>query len=388
LSSFGKELALQINYLSVGVTAYILYVLGCYIAQTLDNNQALQKKRPGCPFHLPTILIIITVFLLTCGDQLYQILGIDTEPLFGIGTVNVMAAAFFLIFWLREDYRLRRVIPAVIIAFLYCLCTGGTDMFSQTPLPIVLPFIMLVMALWGLAADLRKNKLKLNTSIIPTLKECWAALIFMILLAVPALLVYDGTLSYLLRGALSSLLSFGGGDAYLAVAGGMFVTSGLILHSDFYSNLVPIANAVPGSILCKILTGTGYFLGYRGDGNIWTGILTAFCGFGCAVAMSCITYSAGAYFYEQLENASVFAQLKKATRPIISGLLCTVSLGLFYNCMQIGENAGLTSWFPPLLCFACLGGELIFVKKFRYRPLYMVILSALAALICCNLAAL
>ena len=52
------------------------------------------------------------------------------------------------------------------------------------------------------------------------------AFLFMVLLALPALFVYEGTGTYLFRGALSSILSFGGGDAYLAVAGGMFVTSG------------------------------------------------------------------------------------------------------------------------------------------------------------------
>ena len=143
LSSFGSQLALQINYLSVGVTAYILYVLGCYVAQTLENSRAdriqshWEKGKPSgrVSFSPSCVLIIAAVFLVTCG---------------------------------------------------------------------------------------------------------------------------------------------------------------LILYSDFYSNLVPVANAVPGSILCKILTGTGYFLGYRSDGNIVTGLLTGLCGFGCAVAMSCITYSVGA----------------------------------------------------------------------------------------------
>ena len=237
LSSFGSQLALQINYLSVGVTAYILYVLGCYVAQTLENSRAdriqshWEKGKPSgrVSFSPSCVLIIAAVFLVTCG---------------------------------------------------------------------------------------------------------------------------------------------------------------LILYSDFYSNLVPVANAVPGSILCKILTGTGYFLGYRSDGNIVTGLLAGLCGFGCAVAMSCITYSVGAYFYEQLENAAIFSQLKKSTRPIISGLLFTVGLGLIYNCIQIGTDAGIPSWFPALLCLFCLAGEILFVRKFRYRPLLMVLISAIMTLVFCNLAAL
>ena len=393
LSSFGSGLTLQINYLSVGVTAYILYVLGCYVAQTLDNSQLPESRRPKnrilrkFPFSLPCVLIIASVFGLTCGSQIYQIFGIEGQPLFSISTVNVMAVAFFLIFWLGDDYRLRKVIPAFSIALLYCLCVGEMELFSQTPLKIFLPLLMFLMAVWGLVKDLRQHHMRLNTSIFPALREAAMAFLFMVLLALPALFVYEGTGTYLFRGALSSILSFGGGDAYLAVAGGMFVTSGLVLYSDFYSNLVPVANAIPGSILCKILTGTGYFLGYRADGSIWTGILTGLGGFGCAVAMSCITYSVGAYFYEQLENAAVFEHLKKATRPIISGLLFAVSLGLLYNCIQIGAKASIPTWFPPVLCLICLGGELLFVKRFRYRPLYMVLGSAAAALLFCNLAA-
>lgn len=392
LSSFGSGLALQINYLSVGVTAYILYVLGCYIAQTLDNSQIPESRRPKnrilrkFPFSLPCVLIIASVFGLTCGSQIYQIFGIEGRPLFSISTVNVMAVAFFLIFWLGDDYRLLKVLPAFTISLLYCLCVGEMELFSQTPLKIFLSLLMFLMAVWGLVKDLRQHHMRLNTSIFPALREAGMAFLFMILLALPALFVYEGTDTYLFRGALSSILSFGGGDAYLAVAGGMFVTSGLVLYSDFYSNLIPVANAIPGSILCKILTGTGYFLGYRADGSIWTGILVGLGGFGCAVSMSCITYSVGAYFYEQLENAAVFEHLKKATRPIISGLLFTVGLGLLYNCIQIGAKAGIPTWFPPVLCLVCLGGELLFVKIFRYRPLYMVLGSAAAALLFCNLA--
>lgn len=396
LSSFGSQLALQINYLSVGVTAYILYVLGCYVAQTLENSRAdriqshWEKGKPSgrVSFSPSCVLIITAVFLVTCGDQIYHIFGFQGDPLLGISTVNVMAVAFFLIFWLREDYRLSKVIPAVLVAFFYCLCVGGMDLFSDTALELLLALLMLVMALWGLVADLKQNHMRLNTSILPALRECAVAFVFMAIFALPALFTYEETPAYLFRGALSSILSFGGGDAYLAVAGGMFVTSGLILYSDFYSNLVPVANAVPGSILCKILTGTGYFLGYRSDGNIVTGLLTGLCGFGCAVAMSCITYSVGAYFYEQLENAAIFSQLKKSTRPIISGLLFTVGLGLIYNCIQIGTGAGIPSWFPALLCLFCLAGEILFVKKFRYRPLLMVLISAGISLLFCNLASL
>ena len=75
LSSFGSQLALQINYLSVGVIAYILYVLGCYVAQTLENSRAdriqshWEKGKPSgrVSFSPSCVLIIAAVFLVTCG---------------------------------------------------------------------------------------------------------------------------------------------------------------------------------------------------------------------------------------------------------------------------------------------------------------------------------
>ena len=58
-------------------------------------------------------------------------------------------------------------------------------------------------------------------------------------------------LRFIGMGWLSSVMSFGGGDAYLSVAQGLFVEGGVINNADFYGNVVSVANALPGSILCK-----------------------------------------------------------------------------------------------------------------------------------------
>ena len=88
-------------------------------------------------------------------------------------------------------------------------------------------------------------------------------LFFAAMLSVPALMLVPDSLMYLGQGFLSSLLSFGGGDAYLTIADGIFVQGGTTEAADFYGQLVPVANALPGSILCKILTGIGYLAGLR-----------------------------------------------------------------------------------------------------------------------------
>ena len=126
-------------------------------------------------------------------------------------------------------------------------------------------------------------------------------------------------------------MSFGGGDAYLSIAQGMFVETDLISHSDFYGNIVTVANALPGSILCKILTGVGYYLGYGLNQSVWDGISMALCGFVCSVASSGAIYTLVWAIYEKYENLRIFATIKHFIRPIISGLLINVALSLYIS---------------------------------------------------------
>src|SRR5690606_29183060 len=58
--------------------------------------------------------------------------------------------------------------------------------------------------------------------------------------------------------SLSTVTSFGGGEAYVGVADGFFVAGGSVSSAVFYSQLVPIANALPGPILVKLAAGIGY----------------------------------------------------------------------------------------------------------------------------------
>lgn len=137
------------------------------------------------------------------------------------------------------------------------------------------------------------------------------------LLSLPALLCFGKTLVFAGRGLISAVISFGGGDAYLAVANGMFVNTGMIGYDDFYFKIASVANGLPGSILCKILAGVGYILGCQ-SGGVWCGIFVALCGFACSIAASGGTFSAVVYIYERFENLQIFQVLQTYMRPIVA----------------------------------------------------------------------
>ena len=155
------------------------------------------------------------------------------------------------------------------------------------------------------------------------------------------------TLKFIGMGWLSSIMSFGGGDAYLSVAQGLFVEGGVINNADFYGNVVAVANALPGSILCKILTGIAYDVGYNLNGSVIEGFLVALSGFACSVAASGAIFELVFCVYEKYESLQIFSVVKHFFRPIISGLLLTVAVSLYTSGIRGQVQAG--SGHPALV---------------------------------------
>ena len=102
----------------------------------------------------------------------------------------------------------------------------------------------------------------------------------------------------------------------------------MVKEGVFYQQLVAIANVLPGSILCKILTGVGYLIGYGIHQNIIDGILIAFSGFVCSICASGIVYSIGDYLCKNFEQLPLFELIKRWLHPIIGGLLLNVIVAL------------------------------------------------------------
>lgn len=382
LSQFSGGLIQQVNFLAVGISAYILSVLYRYVAGVLHKARGTGAK-------VRFALVIALVFALTGEEAVHRLLGLSDLPVvFGVGTVSVMALAFFFIVWLRGIYTPQRVMPAVVLALAYCLCAGELELAAGTPVRLVLVAVMWVMALASLRVEVRGKLGHLTTARLKALlRECVVLIALVAVCSVPALLLCNETPGYLASGALSSILSFGGGDAYIAMAEGMFVETGLVSEADFYGQLVPVSNALPGSILCKVLTGIGYYVGFRTTGSVGVGLAVALAGFACAVGMSCLTFAVGFFLYEVLEQLESFAILKKSITAIIAGLLITVGLSLLNTCAAVSVGAA-PGYVLVLLCVALTVANVLATKHLGSHPLVLVLASALVSGVVCNLLAL
>ena len=109
ISSAGSMVKSQINYLSVGISAFIILTL---LAYSLGTVRQAVNKREGQLYSL----IILGVFLLSGEKSIYQLFGLNIKPIFALSTIQVLGAAFFVILFTKGHLRcLRRSIPAVII---------------------------------------------------------------------------------------------------------------------------------------------------------------------------------------------------------------------------------------------------------------------------------
>lgn len=384
LSQLDQSVVTQIEFVSIGITAFISCLLTDYSKKTLEEARKESKGR----FHR-ALIILLGVFFLTNGKAVYNILGIDRVPFFSLSTIQVLGIAFFGILYTHCKFTKKNLLVSGVTIASYLLCLSGLLKFDTLYLEWGLKFFMLVLSIRGLYRSIVNGaKKKKTVSWVPMGKELLSWFLFTAILSIPAFFLCQDTFLYLGRGLASSIISFGGGDAYLSVADGMFVNTGMISESNFYGHLVSIANVLPGSILCKTLAGVGYYLGYESSQDTFTGFCVALSGFACSVSASggvfCMIY----YFYKCFEKLNVFRLISRWIRPIIAGLLLTVMLSMIYQNVVTGEKLGcsvlITLGITGLIYVLNL--LLLYGKKAKNGRL--IIMSAVLSLLLCNIAVL
>lgn len=329
-----EQTMLWLSVFTKAVSLFLIYLLFRYICSIAREALQESRKRFG-----KVLLIFVSVFLLCGGKNLYRLIGIHGKPLFVLSTVSILGLALFFILWTQGRYSVKRVlVPGILIgAYLACVCLERYYEVATAKGILVMLMILVTAGKVYVTYMHRKKGMYTAESIGTTLfgigKETVGDIVvwlcFLILCTLPAILSFAPAGEYLLRGMYSSFLSYGGGDAYLTVADGVFVDTGMVTEGVFYQQLVAIANVLPGSILCKILTGVGYLIGYGIRQNIIDGILLAVSGFVCSICASGIVYSMGDYLCKNLEQMPLFELIKRWLHPIIGGLLLNVIIALW-----------------------------------------------------------
>ena len=290
LSSLNENTLNYINIAAVGVAGFIISLLCDYIANVFIKNRTISDLRLK-----RTYLVVILICFFTCGNAVFKLLGLDITSVFSISTVNMLAVVFFIAFWLHGNRNAFHIITTLILSAIFLLGHGKAGILTNVPgLMSAVEVLMIALSVIGLVQSVKKKPIRIEIDHKKMTRTFLLWLIFIIVLSIPAVIILDNAIPFLLKDLLSTVMSFGGGDAYLTIADGMFVESGYISEELFYGQIITVVNVLPGSILCKTLFGVGYYIGYNATGLVGLGILTGISAFACSIGASCGAFFSGA----------------------------------------------------------------------------------------------
>ncbi len=363
-----------IPMISVGIGGFICALLIHYAIETVKN-----AGKEGPAHLIKNVLIMAAVLLITAESNVYALIGLTIAPIFDLSTLSVLCLAFFVIINLGDGQSRVRLLETAVLSILYFWCVSDRALFRESYIRTLIYLVMILLAGWHLVQDLRSEQAAVHKegAIGELMRENLAWIAYMLLPALPALLISTDVAGYLGRGFLSSLMSFGGGDAYLSVADGMFVSSGIVDLQSFYGTLVPIANALPGSILCKILTGVGFLYGQQLTGSSLGGYTVALAGFGVSVAASGVVFGLVCWLFRSFEDISALKQISRWIRPIISGILLNVCLTMMRTGMDTGSSLGISGGLALGLTILITVLDLFLLTRKKKNNLMIILLSAL-----------
>lgn len=374
LFSAQEKVFLGLKIASVGICAFIIGLLLTYIGSVIKTGRKHSRRRMGL-----NIGVMCVVALFTCGGNLFKLLQIDRTPIFGLSTISVLIAVFFVAFYTNGHFGAKELTVSAVLCILFCLEQGKQGVLDIPWLTALTGLVMLGLALSGFIKNFRRDKLRQHMNGKLMIRDVLSWAVFFVLMSIPALLMTRGIFTYLGKAIVSVFMSFGGGDAYLTVADGLFVEAGMLSADAYYGEIVPIVNILPGSILCKTLLGVGYYIGLYMTGSFWGGLCFALAGLACSISMSCISFMVIYYLYEGLSDFKGFMLISRFIRPVISGLLINVVLSLLRQNVNAAQYVEF-SVAPVMIFTAALAITDYFLLKKCNTALVLAI--TLAATVC------
>lgn len=381
-SILGGDAINYFNYASVGITAFIVFLLISYVVKTVKSGD----------FKI-NMSLCIAAFALTGGKEvreiLSQLLKVEPEvfgtPLFDISTIDLIILSFFVILLLEKIRNKTEFYFVLSLCLLYAFCKGKTGkLLGLNTVGSILLILMIGIAIMAFVVrrEKSKNKTKLSfgkSDIVITLLY----LLIPILLTVAAMIFIPmkgyNLIDFLVKITSSTVTSFGGGEAYVSVADGIFVQGGYIKPDLFYTRLVPVANSLPGPILVKIAAGMGFLFGQQAGGTVagWVVALisgvTAM-GVCCAIAIVVLT------LYDSVKELQFITNLKKYILPVICGMLISTSAAMLFESMKITGGKGISGFISLPAILLSIYGLNFLHRKYGLHDVILLILSAVLSL--------
>ena len=383
ISIMGESAISYFNYASIGITAFIIFLLFTYIQHVIKVNFKLN------------LIICLAAFLLTGGKEIREIISqlfnIDHPllgtPLFDISTINLMIVAFFAII-AHEKLRSKiEFIGLMALCLLYAFSVGKTAQnLNLDTLKVILQIIMVVLIIALFWFRKSPDKTRVN---IQLHKKDIAIILALLLIPIVLMLgvqvftsVVSGDLSNFMGNvAFSTVTSFGGGEAYVSVADGIFVQGDpqYIQPENYYTKLVPIANALPGPILIKIASGIGYVFGLKTVGAA-AGWAIAIAAAATALGVCCALAILVLVLYDNVKDSMFIRNLQLYILPVVCGMLLSTSAAMIFESMKITSAEGISGLLSLPLILIAIAIIRFLHLRFHLHDIILLIMAAGASL--------
>lgn len=346
-----------IEYASVGISAYIVMVLAEYIVSTVRR----------APSRAAAAAIVVVVFLATGINDAVELTGhlLGQRWRTDVSQLSSVAA----------------VVAALVLIVLYSLLTARRRGVPIPPSGAARPLSPPSAATAGHSTD----------STVPAANAGGSlqrdALITALILA--GLAAAGLVVSWLVAGlpgltfmaliALSIVATFGGGNAYIAVGAGFFVTSGMIAAETYYGQLVPVGNATPGALIMKLAAELGYVFGAE-IGGVPVALILAVAAFIQGVAVSNLAAMLVFAGYERAAGTSVLRDISIFILPVICGMLVTTAIDMVITAARMGAQAGPSMAVRSWIVIAGVGVMWALHRKTRVPDLVLLAVGGAVSL--------
>jgi chromate transporter len=401
ISFLGGNTLNYISYASIGIIVFIVYLLAEYIHRVISGGKTVQERRFFTLIALFSFLIIGGKEIRSLLGTLFGIENVDfLSPILDIATIDLMIVTFFIICFLGQSRNYIRIVTAALMSILYFAAVSKSNIL-ELPVPY-LQIGMLLLTVGSIIYDCqetfsaksfirKKSKPRLSKE---TRKIILSILMFFILMtvlyAIAALLegtlVNSGSLSvtdFSLKCIIATCTSFGGGEAFISIADGTFIESNYMSAGNFYSQVVPVANALPGPILVKILAGIGYSYGaghYTSPAFGWLlSMLGTAIGVGCSSILALIVMLG----FDSMKDSIRLNMIKKYILPVVCGMLIATSVSMFREVLVVfrehleGKGIGYGLVISITLYLLIIYG----VKKLKLPDVAVLICAAIISLV-------
>lgn len=376
-SMMGEAAIHYLNHASLGITIFIIFLLLHYVGKTVESGN----------FRVNAVTCLLA-FLLTAGKEIREIVelaaGLPPHSLgvsvFNLSMINIMILAFYCIFYFQLAGRnAGRVALGVLLGLVFAFASG--DMAKSWPhagavrLATAGLFFAAILILW-----FRRPRHGSQKTMPFQRATLWAIILFVVLPVLPFAyglatgnpLGSGGVLAFLGDVVISTLTSFGGGEAYVAVADSIFVQTGYCDAEIYYGRIVPVANALPGPILVKIAAAIGFVWGQNTmgmNGGLALATLCTMASVGACNALALVVLN----YYDALRHSVFVMSLKRYILPVICGTLISTSLAMLYESMKIAGQYDCVPLKTFVVMLACVALTFWINAKCKTNDLVLLI---------------